>query len=74
MLVLIAILSCHPFVEMGLIDDFSYVRTALLFARTGHFVYNGWTTAMLGAQIVWAAPFIKLLGYSFFATRVSTKD
>lgn len=57
---------------MGLIDDFSYVRTALLFAQTGHFVYNGWTTAMLGAQILWAAPFIKLLGYSFFATRVST--
>ena len=57
---------------MGLIDDFSYVRTALIFARTGHFVYNGWTTAMLGAQIVWAAPFIKLLGYTFFATRVST--
>ena len=57
---------------MGLIDDFSYVRTAFLFVQTGHFVYNGWTTAMLGAQIVWAAPFIKLLGYSFFAARVST--
>lgn len=56
---------------MGLIDDFSYVKTAFVFAQTGHFVYNGWATAMLGAQIVWAAPFIKLLGYSFFATRVS---
>lgn len=71
LLVLLALLACRPFVEMGLIDDFSYVRTALVFARTGHFVYNGWTTAMLGAQIVWAAPFIRLLGYSFFATRVS---
>jgi len=57
---------------MGLIDDFSYVKTAFLFAKTGHFVFNGWATAMLGAQIVWAAPFIKLLGYSFFAARVST--
>lgn len=57
---------------MGLIDDFSYVKTAFIFAKTGHFVFNGWATAMLGAQIVWAAPFIKLLGYSFFATRVST--
>ncbi len=57
---------------MGLIDDFSYVKTAFIFAQTGHFVFNGWATAMLGAQIVWAAPFIKLLGYSFFATRVST--
>jgi hypothetical protein len=72
LLVLIAILSSRPFVEMGLIDDFSYVRTAFLFAQTGHFIYNGWTTAMLGAQIVWAAPFLKLLGYSFFAARVST--
>lgn len=57
---------------MGLVDDFSYVKTAFVFARTGHFVFNAWATAMLGAQIVWAAPFIKLLGYSFFATRVST--
>jgi len=69
---LIAVISSRPFVEMGLIDDFSYVRTAFEFAWTGHFVYNGWTTAMLGAQILWAAPFLKLLGYSFFATRVST--
>jgi hypothetical protein len=71
-LVLLAILASHPFVEMGIIDDFSYVKTAWVFARTGHFVYNGWATAMLGWQIVWAAPFIKLLGYTFLATRVST--
>ena len=70
--VLAAILISRPFVEMGLIDDFSYVKTAFVFAKTGHFVFNAWATAMLGAQIVWAAPFIKLLGYSFFATRVST--
>ncbi|HEV2578527.1 MAG TPA: glycosyltransferase family 39 protein [Acidobacteriaceae bacterium] len=69
---LAAILISRPFVEMGLIDDFSYVKTAFIFAHTGHFVFNGWATAMLGAQIVWAAPFIKLLGDSFFATRVST--
>lgn len=70
--VLAAILCSRPFVEMGLIDDFSYVRSALIFARTGHFVFNGWATAMLGAQIVWAAPFIKLFGYSFSAARIST--
>jgi hypothetical protein len=70
--VLGAILISKPFVEIGLIDDFSYVKTAFVFAQTGHFVYNGWATAMLGAQIVWAAPFIRLIGYSFFATRVST--
>ncbi|HZD77759.1 MAG TPA: hypothetical protein VE218_12185, partial [Acidobacteriaceae bacterium] len=56
---------------MGLIDDWSYVRTAYDFARTGHFVYNGWATAMLGWQIVWSAPFLKLFGYSFTVARLS---
>ena len=68
---LCALLLARPFVEIGLIDDFSYVRTAWDFARTGHFVYNGWATAMLGWQIVWAAPFVRLMGDSFFAPRVS---
>jgi hypothetical protein len=56
---------------MGFIDDWSYVRTAYDFARTGHFVYNGWATAMLGWQIVWAVPFLKLFGYSFTVARLS---
>ncbi|HEY3988793.1 MAG TPA: hypothetical protein VGM02_05805 [Acidobacteriaceae bacterium] len=56
---------------MGFIDDWSYVRTAFDFARSGHFVYNGWATAMLGWQIVWTAPFLKLFGYSFTVARLS---
>jgi hypothetical protein len=68
----LAILAAKPFTEIGLIDDCSYVRTAFVFAKTGHLVYNGWATAMLGWQIVWAAPFLKLFGYSFTAARMST--
>ena len=68
----LAVLSTKPFTEIGLIDDWSYLRTAFVFARTGRLVYNGWATAMLGWQIVWAAPFLKLFGYSFTSARMST--
>lgn len=68
----LAVLAAKPFTEIGLIDDCSYLRTAYVFARTGRLVYNGWATAMLGWQIVWAAPFLKLFGYSFTAARMST--
>jgi hypothetical protein len=56
---------------MGFIDDWSYVKTAFEYARTGHFVYNGWATAMLGWQVLWGAAFVKLFGYSFRAARMS---
>ncbi|WP_353066526.1 hypothetical protein RBB77_08605 [Tunturibacter psychrotolerans] len=68
----LAVLAAKPFTEIGLIDDCSYLRTAFVFARTGRLVYNGWATAMLGWQIVWAAPFLKLFGYSFTSARMST--
>jgi hypothetical protein len=70
--VILAILASRPFVEMGQIDDFSYVKTAFDFARTGHLHYNGWATAMLGWQVVWGALFVKLFGYTYAATRLST--
>lgn len=69
--VLLLILATRPFVEMGLIDDFSYVKTAWDFAHTGHFIFNGWATAMLGWQVIWGALFVRLLGDSFFAPRLS---
>jgi hypothetical protein len=70
--VLLALFATLPFVEMGQIDDFSYVKTAFDFARTGHFIYNGWATAMLGWQVLWGALFVKLFGYTYTATRLST--
>jgi hypothetical protein len=68
---LAAFLCAHPYVEMGLSDDFSYAKTAWVFAATGHFVYNGWATAMLGWQIPYAAPFVKVFGANFLALRLS---
>jgi hypothetical protein len=70
--VVAAILASQPFVEMGQIDDFSYVKTAFDFARTGHLLYNGWAAAMLGWQVVWGALFVKFFGYTYAATRLST--
>jgi hypothetical protein len=67
-----SLLVSWPVAEMGFVDDWSYVKTAFVFARTGHIVYNGWATAMLGWAIPWAALFIKLFGFSFTAVRLST--
>jgi hypothetical protein len=66
-----SVLAAYPVAEMGFQDDWSYVRTALEFARTGHFVYNGWATAMLGWIIPWSALFIKVFGFSFTVVRLS---
>src|SRR5260370_42181625 len=65
------VLLTYPVAEMGFQDDWSYIRTALEFARTGHFVYNGWATAMLGWIIPWSALFIKVFGFSFTIVRLS---
>ena len=65
------VLLTYPVAEMGFQDDWSYIRTALEFARTGHFVYNGWATAMLGWIIPWSALFIKAFGFSFTVVRLS---
>src|SRR5215813_7810762 len=61
-----------PLAESGLNDDWSYTKTALDLAETGGLVYNGWASAMVGAQAFWGALFIKLFGFSFLTTRLST--
>jgi hypothetical protein len=61
-----------PVAEMGFVDDWSYIKTAQVFAQTGHLVYNGWATAMLGWQIPWGALFIRIFGFSFTAAKAST--
>jgi len=68
----VCVLLCRPFVETGMLDDWSYVKTAQLLAQTGHLVYNGWSTAMLGWTMYLAAGCIKLFGFSFTAARTST--
>ncbi len=61
-----------PIAAMGFGDDWSYIKSAQVFAQTGRFVYNGWATAMLGWQIPWGALFIRLFGFSFMAVKLST--
>jgi len=62
----------RPFAEMGVCDEWSFVRTAQLLAQTGHVRYNGWAACMIGWQLYPAAVFLKLFGFSFMAARMST--
>ncbi|MDP9051145.1 MAG: glycosyltransferase family 39 protein [Acidobacteriota bacterium] len=62
----------HPSLEMGSNDDWSYAFSARVLAGTGHIVYNGWATVILGWQLYWGALFIKIFGFSFFILRIST--
>jgi hypothetical protein len=64
-------LLTSPVANMPFSDEFSYDKTALEFARTGHILYNGWATAMLGWLIPWGALFVKIFGFSFTGMRLS---
>ena len=72
LLVALAVLIAWPIAEVGRNDDWSYALTSLVLSRTGRMSYNGWSTAMLGAQAFWGAGVIKLLGFSFTTLRLST--
>jgi hypothetical protein len=65
-------LLIHPYAETGICDDWSYIKTTQILAQTGHIVYNGWASAMLGWQLSLGALFAKLFGFSFTAVRLST--
>jgi len=65
------VLAVWPVVEIGINDDWSYVLTTRIFAETGHFVYNGWATTILGWQVIWGALFARVFGSSFTALRMS---
>jgi hypothetical protein len=69
--VTVCALLTHPVANMPYSDEFSYDKTALEFARTGHILYNGWATAMLGWLIPWGAVVIKIFGFSFTGMRLS---
>ena len=55
-----------------MIDDFSYVKSAWVFADTHRLVYNGWATATIGWQIAWGGLFARVFGHTFTAVRLST--
>jgi len=70
-LVGLSILATWPVAEIGINDDWSYIRTTQVFAQTHHFVYNAWSTAMLGWQVIWGALFAGLFGPSHTSIRLS---
>jgi hypothetical protein len=55
---------------MGINDDWSYIWSARALADTGHIMYNGWATAILGWQLYLGALFISIFGFSFTIVRV----
>jgi hypothetical protein len=65
-------LLARPYAEIGIYDDWSFVKTAQVFAQTGHIAYNGWASPMLGWQACLGALFVKLFGFSFSAVRFAT--
>jgi hypothetical protein len=65
-------LAIRPVVEMGVMDDWSYIRTVQALAHTGHIVYNGWSAPILGWQLYLGALFARLFGFTFTAIRLST--
>lgn len=70
-MLLFCALLIKPYAEIGISDDFSYVRTAQILAATGHIVYNRWASMPLGWQLYLGALFIKWRGFSFTAPRVA---
>jgi hypothetical protein len=70
--VLLCELISHPFAEMGISDDGPYVVMAHTLAATGHILYTGWAAPMLVWQLVLAAGFVKLFGFSYSVVRMST--
>jgi hypothetical protein len=70
--VLLCELISHPFAEMGISDDGPYVVMAHTLATTGHILYTGWAAPMLVWQLILAAAFIKVFGFSYSVVRMST--
>jgi hypothetical protein len=70
--VLLCELVSRPSVNMGVCDDWPYILIAQKLAATGHIVYSGWATPILGWQLYLGAAFIKLFGFSLTTVRMST--
>src|SRR5580698_3427260 len=62
----------RPYAEIGINDDWVYIKDALKVAQTGHISYSGNETPILGWQLYFGAFFIRLFGFSFTAVRVAT--
>jgi len=60
-----------PVVELGVNDEWSYVKTVQVLVQTGHIVYNGWTAVITGWMFYLGGLFVKLFGFSFTTIRLS---
>jgi len=72
LVLLLCALAAYPVAEIGMNDDWSYIKSAQILAQTGHIVYNGWAAPILGWQLFLGALFARLFGPSFTAIRAST--
>src|SRR6266496_3749526 len=72
LVLLLCSVATYPVAEIGMNDDWSYLKSAQVLAQTDRIVYNGWAAPMLGWQLFLGALFAKLFGSSFTAIRAST--
>lgn len=61
----LSILASWPVAEIGINDDWSYIRTTQIFAQAPHFLYNRWLAVMLGLQVSVGALFARLFHPDF---------
>jgi len=72
LVLLLCSVATYPVAEIGMNDDWSYIKSAQILAQTGRIVYNGWAAPMLGWQLFLGALFARLFGPSFTAIRAAT--
>jgi hypothetical protein len=70
-LLAICLLLTWPVAEIGINDDCSYILTAWNYGRSGHLVYNGWATAILGWQPMLGGLMSRMFGQTFSVVRLS---
>jgi hypothetical protein len=67
-----ALLLAWPFANLSFNDDWTWAFTVLQLSKTGHLLYNGWSSPPVIAQAYWGLMWVKLFGFSLTVLRVST--
>jgi hypothetical protein len=68
----LCVLLIWPVCESGINDDWSVVRSAQVFAQTGHIHFNAWEAPLCLWNIWTGGLAIRILGFSYFVVRLST--
>ncbi len=71
-IMLAASMTAHSTANVPLIDDWTYAWSVEHLLKTGELRVLDWSAHYPLAQIIWAALFAKLFGFSFFILRLST--